>query len=158
MALSAFDDPEAPPSERDLSRRLGAAAPAWDALLSKLRLDVDGLEEAWGFAGAKFGWSLRVKRKERVLLYLTPVDGSFLAGIVLGEKAVAAARGAGLPDALLARIEAAPRYAEGRGLRVPLGPGDDVEPIRRLVALKLAPEPPRGRKAGAPASRPKRRS
>ncbi len=158
MALSAFDDPKAPPSDRDLSQRLGAAAPAWSALLSKLRQDVDGLDEVWGFAGAKFGWSLRVRRKERVLLYLTPSDGSFLAGIVLGEKAVAAARGAGLPDALLARIEAAPRYAEGRGLRIPLGPGDDVEPIRRLVALKLAPEPPRARKAGAPASRPKRRS
>lgn len=158
MAISVFDDPKQPPEPADLRRRLGPAATAWNALVAGVAEQCGPIEELWAFAGAKFGWSLRLKQKERVLLYLTPAEGSFLAGLVLGEKAAAAARGAGLPDAILALVEGAPRYAEGRGLRIPVGPGEDVGPIRTLVALKMAPEPPRARKAGSPpAPRPRRR-
>jgi hypothetical protein len=46
---------------------------------------------------------------------MTPQKGRFLASFALGEKAVLAARAAGLPAALLAAVDAAPRYAEGRG-------------------------------------------
>jgi hypothetical protein len=158
MALSAFDDPAAPPERRDLARRLGDAAPLWATVLASLHEAFDPLAEVWTFAGAKYGWSLRVKLEERVLLYLTPAEGRFLAGIVLGEKAAAAAHGIDLPAFVVALVDAAPRYAEGRGIRLPIGPGDDVEPIRRLVALKLAPGPPRPRaRRDARASRPRPR-
>lgn len=154
MALSAFDDKAAPPGPGDVTRCLSDAAPLWAALLSGLREGLGPVTEAWGFAGAKYGWSLRVKREERVLLYLTPQEGRFLVGIVLGEKAAAAARASDLPASVIALVDAAPRYAEGRGIRLPVGPGANVEPIRRLVALKLAPEPPRARdRSSAPARR-----
>lgn len=158
MALSAFDDPAAPPESRDVARCLGDAAPLWKSLLARLHESFDPLAEVWAFAGAKFGWSLRVKLKERVLLYLTPAEGRFLAGIVLGEKAAAGVHDAGLPASVVALVDAAPRYAEGRGIRLPIGPGDDVEPVRKLVALKLAPGPlrPRPKKDVEP-SRPRPR-
>ncbi len=44
-----------------------------------------------GFTAASTGWGLRVRYKERVILYMTPQQNQFLVSIVLGEKAVAAA-------------------------------------------------------------------
>jgi hypothetical protein len=144
MALSAFDDPAHAPGPAGLRKCLGDAAPLWAELVAHVAGNCPPLEEAWNFSGAKFGWSLRLKRGERVLLYLTPQEGRFLVGLVLGEKAVAAAAEKGLPPAVLALLDAAPRYAEGRGVRLTIAPGDDLETVRHLFALK-AEAPPKGR-------------
>lgn len=142
MSLSVFDDPNQPPGPAVLRRRLGPAATAWKALVDGVAERCGPVEELWSFGGAKFGWSLRLLRKGRVLLYLTPQEGRLLAGLVLGGKAVAAAREAGLPPALLAQVEAAPQYAEGRGLRVEVSGADDVTSLVRLVGLKADPPGP----------------
>ncbi|MDX9735555.1 MAG: DUF3788 family protein [Thermoanaerobaculia bacterium] len=139
MSLSVFDDPGQPPGPAVLRRRLGPAATAWKALVDGVAERCGPVEELWSFGGAKFGWSLRLLRKGRVLLYLTPQEGRLLAGLVLGGKAVAAAREAGLPPALLAQVEAAPQYAEGRGLRVEVSGPDGVEGLLLLVGLKADP-------------------
>lgn len=139
MALSVFDDPNQPPGPAVLRRRLGSAATAWSALVDGVAERCGPIDELWSFGGAKFGWSLRLLRKGRVLLYLTPQEGRLLAGLVLGGEAVAAAREAGLPPALLAQVEAAPQYAEGRGLRVEVSGADEVESLVRLVGLKVDP-------------------
>lgn len=137
MALSAFDDKSHCPTPAELARVLGPAAAAWRQLVDETARDHGPLVELWNFAGAKFGWSLRLKQKDRVVLYLTPQAGQFLVGLVLGEKAVAAA-GRDLPPAVLAALDEAPRYAEGRGLRLPVSERHDLPAILRLVAAKLA--------------------
>ncbi|HRY42737.1 MAG TPA: DUF3788 family protein [Thermoanaerobaculia bacterium] len=142
MALSVFDDPNQPPEPAVLRRRLGPVATAWSALVDGVAERCGPIEELWKYGGARFGWSLRLLRKGRVLLYLTPLEGRLLAGLVLGGKAVAAAREAGLPPALLAQVDAAPQYAEGRGLRVEVSGPDDVEGLLLLVGLKADPSVP----------------
>lgn len=137
MALSAFDDKFHRPTPAELAQTLGPADAAWRQLVAETTRDHGPLEELWNFAGAKFGWSLRLKKKDRVVLYLTPQAGQFLVGLVLGEKAVAAA-GRDLPPAVLAALDAAPRYAEGRGLRLPVTTLDDLPAVHRLAAAKLA--------------------
>ncbi|MBK9087842.1 MAG: DUF3788 family protein [Holophagales bacterium] len=153
MALSAFDDPDVPPTPAVVRRCLGGAAPLWADLVAHVARCCPPLEELWNFAGAKFGWSLRLKRAERVLVYLTPQEGRFLVGLVLGEKAVAAASGKGLPPGVLALLDAAPRYAEGRGIRLTIAPGDDLENVKRLVALK-SEVAPKGRGSAKDPVRP----
>jgi hypothetical protein len=150
VALSAFDDPVHSPGPAGVRLCLGGAAPLWADLVAHVAGTCPPLEEIWSFAGAKFGWSLRLKRAERVLVYLTPQDGRFLVGLVLGEKAVAAASEKGLPPAVRALLDAAPRYAEGRGIRLTIEPGDDLENVKRLVALKSEVAPKRRRNAKDP--------
>jgi len=58
--------------------------------------------------------------------------------VVLGEKAVAAALGRGLSARAAAVVEAAPRYAEGRGIRVEVAAEDDAAVVEELVAAKMA--------------------
>lgn len=138
VSLSAFGDKASPPHAAELQRVLGQAAPAWAKLAQHVDRTYGPAVEQWNFAGAKFGWSLRLRTADRVILYLIPQAGQFLVGIVLGAKAVDAARSAGLPDPVRAAIAAAPRYAEGTGLRLPIAGERDLPPVEILTALKMA--------------------
>jgi hypothetical protein len=140
MALSVFERTSPAPSQATLAKSLRKAAPRWDSLVAAVTGAVGPVTQQWHCAGAKYGWSMRLCQKDRVLLYLIPQSGSFLAGIVLGEKAVEAAHARKLPEAILAAIDAAPRYAEGRGIRIPVKGPSDVRAIATLVSVKLNPK------------------
>jgi uncharacterized protein DUF3788 len=136
VALSAFDDKARPPSPRTLGETLGRTSALWRALIDALQSAHGSLAEEWRFAGQAWGWSFRLNQPKRTLVYLTPCRGHFLAGFALGEKACAAAQTARLPARILAILDAAPRYAEGRGVRIPVRTRADVKAVLTLAALK----------------------
>ncbi|MGB5138934.1 MAG: DUF3788 family protein, partial [Candidatus Zixiibacteriota bacterium] len=76
--------------------------------------------------------------EKRVIVYMTPCNDHFLASFALGEKAVKAAHESGLPAPILEIIDDAPRYAEGRGVRIQVRTTTDVRNIERLAVIKLA--------------------
>jgi hypothetical protein len=138
MALSAFDDRSKSPEAVELERVLGRSGDRWNELRAHLAAEFPPLEETWTFAGAKWGWSLRLRRKKRTILYLTPCWRCFQVGFALGEKAVQAARASTLPNAVLAVIDAAQRYAEGRAVRLEVRTKHDLESVKTLAAVKMA--------------------
>lgn len=137
MSLSAFDDKSHQPEAPELKKILGKSAALWTGLVTHIEETYAPVTAVWNFAGAKFGWSLRLKQKDRIVLYLTPQDGTFLAGIVLGDRALAAARKVRLPAAILELLDAAPRYAEGTGIRVPVSSRSAAAAVQRLVDCKM---------------------
>jgi hypothetical protein len=138
MALSAFDDRAKEPSADELRQVLGRSSDRWNELISHLEADQAPIDAGWTFAGAKWGWSLRLRRKKRTILYMTPCSRHFLVGFALGEKAVAAARESGLPDSILEVIDQARKYAEGRAVRLEIRSKKDVEAALRLAAIKMS--------------------
>ncbi len=136
MAFSAFADKTRPPEAGDLEGVLGAAHAAWRELLDSIAARIPTATTVWGFTSARSGWSLRVLEKKRILLYLTPRGGHFVASFALGEKAVSAAKAAHLPASLLEIVESAPRYAEGRGVRVEVADRALVPPLAALTEIK----------------------
>jgi hypothetical protein len=137
-SLSIFDDKFNAPNDGDLRRALGPAASSWTDLVSLINSTYAPVVEQWNFGGAKYGWSLRLRKPDRVILYLIPQAGRFLVGIVLGASAVSAAGSAGLSASVLAAIAEAPRYAEGTGVRLPVSSASDLASIQKLAALKMA--------------------
>ena len=121
-----------------MRRALGPAASAWADLVTHVNRAYAPVIEQWNFAGARYGWSLRLKKPDRVILYLIPRANGFLVGIVLGAKAISAAQSADLPASVLEAIAQAPRYAEGTGLRLPVSDESQLPPIQALAALKMA--------------------
>lgn len=69
---------------------------------------------------------------------MTPCRGLFLVGFALGEKAVEAARGSTLPGSILAVIDEARKYAEGRAVRIEVKSKRDPAIARKLSAIKMA--------------------
>ena len=138
MALSAFDDKSKAPGAADLEKMLGRTSTHWFNLIKHAESEYPPLEEKWNFSGEKWGWALRLKQKKRTILYMTPSKGYFLIGLVLGEKAVKAAHDKDLPAPILAAIDQAPKYAEGRGIRIEVRNKKDFDNVKKLAAIKMA--------------------
>lgn len=137
MALSVFDDIAKRPDAESLRAALGPAAPLWDAILPFAASHWNPVEEEWAFSSKKAGWSVRVKRKEKIILYLIPQEGRFLVGFVLGDRAVEEARRAGLPAAVLEEINGAKKYAEGTGFRFAVKTPEDLRAVEELAKIKM---------------------
>ena len=138
MAFSFFDDKEHQPKDCDLVEALAETQRYWDDLKSILVENFQPLSADWGFSGKKWGWSLRIKQKARTILYMTPRGGNFVVGFALGRKAVDAAHATDLPRSVLELIDAAPKYAEGRGVRLEVRTEDDLRSVVRLADVKMA--------------------
>jgi hypothetical protein len=147
MALSAFDDKANPPTEGDLRTALGKTYPLWNGLKERIASAFAPLTIEWGYSSKSTGWGLRLKTEKRAVLYMTPCKGYFLASFALGEKAVKAARESGLPASIMKRIDDAPQYAEGRGVRLEVRTARDVRSMEKLAAINMANRgsPPQGR-------------
>ncbi len=137
MALSSLDDKSRVPGEEDLVAVLGRSKGAWDELVEFVRGKCEPFAKEWNYSRVKYGWSLRLKHKKRNILYLIPRNRQFLIGLVLGEKAMKRVPSLELPDAVLEIIEAAPKYAEGTGFRLPVKAKRDIAAVKRLLAVKL---------------------
>ncbi len=137
---SAFMEKEAKPGEADLARVLGGARSRWDKLRNAIAAEFPPLEEEWVYSGKNYGWSLRLKQKKRAVMYLTPLERSFRVAFALGEKASAAAHESELPASVLKIIETAPRYAEGRAIRMEIKKNADVQIAARIAAIKMTGE------------------
>ncbi len=135
--VNAFIGRREIPTDADLCEPLGAAKPAWDALISALAgLEVTGQE--WMSYSPKHGWALRLLRRKRTIVWLAPCAGCFQVLFILGDKAVRAAREAGLAARVIQALDQAPKYPEGTGLRLVVKGLRDLPALKKLAAVKLA--------------------
>ena len=138
MALSVLDDKSKEPKDGDLTEVLGRTKRLWDALVDHITREYEPVMQEWSFGGEKYGWSTKLKRKKRTILYWIPCRRYFLCAFVLGGKATEAARQSDLPPDVMKTINEAPVYGEGRGFRLEVRKKKDVEVMKRLAAIKMA--------------------
>jgi hypothetical protein len=138
MAYSAFDDKDVEPRDSELAEVLGASRVLWDDLESQMQTEFHPLSVSWGYSGKKWGWSLRLKRKARTVLYMTPRRGHFVVGFALGQKAVDAAHESDLPQSTLDMIDDSQRYAEGRAVRIEVWTADNLRNVATIATIKMA--------------------
>jgi len=138
MLPNAFIDKPKKPTAAELTAALGPSKALWDQLLAGLADDHNLTVQEWNSYSRKAGWSLRLKLKDRNILYLTPCQGCFFVSFALGDKAVQAARQSGLPQSVIKIIDEARRYAEGTGIRIEMKKPRDIKIAKQLAAIKLA--------------------
>ena len=133
---NAFIGKKTQPSAKDLAATLSDSMGVWKELITWLTAKGISCKE-WHSISPKYGWALRPKLKSRTILYMGPCASCFRVSLVLGDRAVAAARTSDLPKTLLKEIAGARRYAEGTGIRLLVKTAEDLEPARTLVEIKL---------------------
>jgi hypothetical protein len=136
MSLSAFGDKAAMPDDAALSNVLCTAKALWDNITEHITATYDNVGGEWKFYSKEAGWSFAVKSGKRTLVYLIPQKGSFKANFVFGEKAVASAQSAGLPENILKEINKAQRYAEGRSFMIDIHESENVNTVTELIRIK----------------------
>jgi hypothetical protein len=125
---NAFIGKPAAPSDAELAAELGAAHALWEQIRSEAPLPGE-----WHSYSKKAGWSMRLKKKDRNIVYLIPGRGGFDVSFALGDRAVAAAKERGLAK----MVEGAKRYAEGTAVRFAVEGLKDVESVKKLIEIKL---------------------
>jgi len=138
LALSVFDDKAKQPTDADLTGVLEGSFVFWNELKERIASRFSPLTFEWAFTSKTTGWGLRLKHKERTILYMTPCAAHFLASFALGEKAVQAAHQANLPSSILKTIDSARKYAEGRGVRLRVTSARDVRDVEKLAVIKMS--------------------
>jgi len=126
------------PADSGLAKALGPAKKRWDRLVTDLAQKHEVTEREWKSYSKKSGWTLRLKRKGRAIVYLSPYRGSFLAAFALGDRAVAAARESNLPEEILKIIAESRRYVEGTAVRIEVRRAQDVKAVEALSVIKLS--------------------
>ncbi len=139
MAISIFDDKSKQPTDDDLNEALGDTFAQWNSLQKQIASLYTASPE-WGFATKNTGWGLRLRAEKgkRVVLYMTPCKGYFLASFALGEKAVKAAHESDIPASVLEIIDNSKKYVEGRAVRLEVRSADDVLHVVKLASIKMA--------------------
>lgn len=137
MLPNAFTGKPKQPSESELAAEIGLGKKLWDELAATLKEELGVVVQEWNSYSRKAGWSLRLKRKERNIVYLSPHRGCFTASFALGDKALQAAREAGLPAPALKILKEAKKYAEGTAVRITVKTAKDIAVVKKLVNAKL---------------------
>ena len=137
MQENAFVNQLNAPSEDELTAALGGTRVLWDRLIAELATEYGVGDREWKSYSPKYGWSLRLIRKKRNILYLSPCSGAFQAMLILGDKAMLAVAGSKWPRKVIKIIEEAPHYPEGTGIRMDVTRAADVEIVKKLCVIKL---------------------
>jgi hypothetical protein len=137
MPPNAFIGWTGKPAEADLCKALGPAKPVWDGLIADLAAQHGVTIQEWKSYSPKYGWSLRLLRGKRTIVWLGPCEGCFQVLFILGDRAVEAARGCGLSAGALAILDEAPKYPEGTGVRLLIKGPKDMPTVKKLAAVKL---------------------
>jgi hypothetical protein len=135
---NAFIGQTRPPTPAELSTALGSTSTIWNDLVDGYTKEQKGASLEWKSSAPKYGWALLLMLKKRRIAYISPCAGCFRVSFVLGDRAMAAARKAGLPKPVLKLLDEATHYVEGTGLRLMVRTARDLPAIRKLVQIKLA--------------------
>lgn len=136
--VNAFVGRTSRPTPQEVEAALGSSAATWKQFVDWMEHEKGVTTEEWKSDAPKYGWSLRLKRKEGTIVYLAPCDGCFRAAFVLGDRAMEAARHARFPEKVAAAIAGSPHYGEGTGVRLIVKKPADLAPIQTLAEIKLA--------------------
>lgn len=133
---NAFIGRKAKPVAADLATALGPAMAWWQTLTDELADCGVGFHE-WNTPAQKYGWTLRLKRNKRTILFLSPCKDCFEAMLVLDDRALDAALQSDLPPLVIKRITESPYNIEGATVRLMVKSAADMAIVRRLVAIRL---------------------
>ncbi len=136
MSLSIFGEKAIQPNEEQLEGALVACKPLWDGLKNHITSTYGNTSEEWKYYSKSAGWTLVIKSKKQTLLYLVPLSHSFKVNFVFGEKAVAAAQKANLPEPVCSLILEAKQYMEGRSFMVDVTTEADINTVIKLLEIK----------------------
>ncbi len=134
---NAFIGWTAAPTDAEVAAALGPIKPLWDAIAIDLAESLGLSVREWKSYSSKYGWALQLRRGKRNIVHLAPCQGCVRALLILGERAVAAARAANLGKAATRLLDEAPRYPEGTGLRFEIRRAADLPLLRKLAKIKL---------------------
>ena len=127
-----------PPSAAELHAALGKSTSAWPQILSGLEEQFGPPVLEWRPSDLAFGRLCLVRCGGRTLLYLIPMAGQLLVGVVLDDDAYQRAVASGLRQGIKQMLAEAKPTGEGRGIRFVVKTEADIAEVLTLSECILA--------------------
>lgn len=127
-----------PPAPDELAELLGPAGELWTELAGAIRTSYPPVTERWVYGGREYGWSCRLERGRKGILYMTPDAGHFRVGLALSDSAREAALSGDLPASIREALAGATKAMEGWPVRMQVRIAGDVALALRLASIKLS--------------------
>lgn len=135
--ISIFIEKEHQPTQADLEEKLGKEqTQLWKTIRDFVWEQYPNAVEEWNFPGKKYGWSFRIKDKNRAIIYLLPREQAFKVAFVFGQKAYDYIMEYNIDEAIKEKLKNTHKYAEGRGISFP-ATTEIIHDIKKLVEIKL---------------------
>jgi hypothetical protein len=136
MAFGIFTDKKNQPTIAEFYRMLDGKLTIWEELIKFIREKYPAQEDIKFMYGQKYGWALRFRIKERLLVALYPLKNDFTVQIILNTGAIQQAQKMKLGKNVRQTIEHAKPYPEGRWLFIPVKSKKDIRDIQQLLDLR----------------------
>ena len=138
MDKSIFTDKNKKPGDSDLAGSLGDTFVLWQKIIQYVFARYPYSQNEWNYPGEKYGWSYRIKYKDRIVPYLLPRQGFFKAAFVFGQKATDIILKSTISESIRTELEEARVYTEGRGIRIDIRNEVILKEINALIDIKIA--------------------
>jgi len=137
METNAFIGKAERPTDQELAEAMGSAKPVWDSLIDAMAAEHDVTIQEWKNYSLRSGWALQLKKKKRTIIHMAPCAGCFRIALILGDRAMEAARQSG-PSARISKLlDEAVKYPEGTGIRMTIKSLKDIPTVKKLAVVKL---------------------
>jgi hypothetical protein len=127
-----------PPTAGELHAALGRSTSVWPQILSGLEELFGPLTLYWSPSDLAFGRLCQVRLKDRPLLYLVPVAGQLLVGVVANGAAFELAMASDLRPAIKQMLADTSPTGEGRGIRFVVKTETDIAEVMTLAQCIVA--------------------
>ena len=136
MSIGLFTDKTQEPTNAQMHEAIGPGLQLWQSLLHFVREQYPVQEDFRFMYGKKYGWALRFRIKEKLLVSLYPRQGGFTVQVILNPGAVEKARSMKLSRNVEQAISRARPYTEGRWLFIPIETKKDLRDFQKLMELR----------------------
>ncbi len=133
---SIFLDKSKEPTEKMVKDALGKKYILWQEVVSMTEEICGEITPVWKKPMIKYGWSCRLMRKKRNMLYLVPQEGHLRIAFVFGDRAVAAIEESSVSEEIKQELRDAKKYMEGRGINYPVKFKKQLKDIKKLIEIK----------------------
>lgn len=133
---NAFAGRKVQPTDAELEAALGRAMAAWQKLIATLTDACDISVTEWRCYSVKAGWSMRLMRRKRTIVWLSPCARCFQVTFILGARALVAARQSGLSAAGIEALDRGVKYPEGTCIRLLIKSAKALEDVKKLAVAK----------------------
>jgi len=137
MAENYFIEKKTKPDLTSVKNILCDSYNIWENLLNQLKKDYKFISEEWKYYGTKYGWSQKIYLKKRNLFFFTACEKCFIIAFNFGDRGVKAVENSNLPGNLINKLVNAPKYAEGRGIKIIVQNESDIGQVLCLIRIKI---------------------
>jgi hypothetical protein len=142
MGTNFIFDKSTEPRQDEILQLLGKSSGLLLELDQFLESEFGNINFNWKFYTKKSGWTRKALLKKRNLFFFTPKENYFSITFVFGDKAVESVENSDLPEDVKTRLREARKYMEGRGICIDVSSNDDLDVVKKLTMIKVAPPSP----------------